>query len=39
VDEFKEKLKATHQKNEHAREYAAALSLIETHFNLWKKNE
>lgn len=35
VDEFRAKLKQTHGENEHAREYAAALTMIEAHAAVW----
>jgi hypothetical protein len=39
VAEFKAKLKQTHgdKGNKHAKEYLAALDLIEAHFDLWAK--
>jgi hypothetical protein len=35
VDEFRAKLAQTHGENEHAREYAAALVMIEAHAAIW----
>jgi len=35
VDEFRAKLTQTHGENEHAREYAAALVMIEAHAAIW----
>ena len=39
IDEFKSALKSKHGNNEHAQEYTAALSMIELHFDLWKKGK
>ena len=39
VEQFKEKLKATHADNVHAEEYLAALAMIELHFKLWVANK
>ncbi|MDR3459590.1 MAG: pentapeptide repeat-containing protein [Verrucomicrobiae bacterium] len=36
VEEFEAQLKTTHGKNEHAREYEAAMELIQAHFKIWK---
>ena len=35
IDEFRAKLTQTHGENEHVREYAAALVMIETHAAIW----
>lgn len=35
VDEFRAKLTQTHGENEHAREYTAALVMIEAHAAIW----
>ena len=35
VNEFRDKLAQTHGENEHAREYAAALVMIEAHAAIW----
>ena len=34
-DEFVTRLAETHGENEHAKEYTAALVLIDTHFEIW----
>ena len=39
TEEFLAKLKTTHGDNNHAKEYQAALVMIEAHFNLWKKSK
>ena len=39
TEEFLAKLKATHSDNNHAKEYKAALVMIEAHFNIWKKSK
>ncbi len=39
VDEFNTALKKKHGDNEHAREYTAALALVELHFKLWAKKK
>jgi hypothetical protein len=35
IEEFKARAAGTHGDNIHSQEYAAALAMIETHFNLW----
>jgi hypothetical protein len=39
VKEFTTQLEKKHSDNVHAREYQAALAMIETHFNLWPKQK
>ena len=37
VKQFTDKLKETHNDNNHAKEYTAALAMITAHFELWKE--
>ena len=39
IDDFRAALKKKHGKNEHGKEYEAALELIELHFKLWKASK
>ena len=37
LDEFSNAVKKTHGDNEHGKEYAAAIKMIEAHFEIWKE--